>query len=206
MREHFETPEDRQNQAKIAEGVKRYMRWGLHDLSKSNAHYNLDYVATELGTRKIVALVEVKARTHKFGTYPTIMLSLGKWRDGVTLAESSELAFWLFFSFTDAVYRYKFQRKHLSNHYALPEGKGVTFEWGGRTTKQRDEADVEPIALIPTTLWERIIIPAATEREKAPFEVEEPISLVVPPGLMPIDLTGPCTCRNGCKSATCDKL
>lgn len=175
-RERFETEQDRKNQVALAEGVERLMDWRLKDLSKSNAHYNLDYVATRRGSRQACAWIEIKARDHVFGTYPTIMLSAGKWRDGVTLAESSGLPFYLFFGFTDGVYRYRFDRVHLMSDRAA---NVVTFEWGGRTKDERDEADWEPVAHIPVKLWERVELPPAPVREKAPFEVDAPVPGVV---------------------------
>ena len=170
MREHFETSQDRQNQAALAEGVKRLMRWNLRDLAKSNAHYNLDFFATEQGSRRGAAWVEVKTRSHTFGTYPTIMLSAGKWRDGVSLVEATALPFYLFFGFADGVYRYRYDSVHLMQDRSAAV---VTFEWGGRTKKERDEADSEPVALIPLALWSRCEIPPAPERERAPFEEDE---------------------------------
>ena len=177
MREKFETDADRKNQAELAEGVKRLMGWGLRDLGKSNAHYNLDFFATDNGTRHGAAWVEVKTRSHTFGTYPTIMLSAGKWRDGVSLSQTSQLPFLLFFGFADGVYRYRYDPKHVVSPTAMKLGLAppnvVTFEWGGRTVKDRDEADAEPVALIPLALWERVVIPPAPEREKAPFESDD---------------------------------
>jgi hypothetical protein len=166
MREHFESCEDRKNQAELAEGVQRLMGWGLRDLSKSNAHYSLDYLATKRGTRQAVAWVELKVRHHTFGEFPTIMLSAGKWRDGVTLAESTGLPFYLFFRFTDDVYYYRYDAVHLMSERTA---NVVTFEWGGRTVKERDEADAEPVALIPLQLWYRVVIPEVPAPEQHPF-------------------------------------
>jgi hypothetical protein len=199
-RERFETDQDRANQRELMLDLNRTLNWTFHDLSKSNAHYNLDYFTSGPEWAGICAAwVEVKVRTHKFGTFKTIMLSAGKWIEGARAARDTGLPFLLFFRFTDGVYQYGYSPKHVASPVAVTTGLTshlVKFEWGGRTVKERDEADSEPVALIPLWMWERVEIPPSPEREKAPFERHTP----------PAPLAATCTCFDGCKSATCDKL
>lgn len=157
MRQRFETAEDRQRQDAIARALKRTYHWVLRSLDASNAHYSLDYFATS--TSGIgQAWVEVKERRHVFGTYVSVILSAGKWREGTEFSRASGLPFLLFFQFTDGLYRYEFRPQHIQ--------EAVRFDWGGRTSDARDEADAEPVVHIPLALWTKVDVPP----EEAPAQ------------------------------------
>lgn len=168
MRERFETQEDRDNQALLKSDIERAMSWKLHDLgADSNAHYTIDFFATERGSKKGSAWVEVKVRKkYALKDLPDVMLSAGKWRDGVSLSGSTKLPFYLFFRFTDGVFRYLFKVEHLTM------AGGITTRFDGRTKDARDDRDSEPLVMIPARLWEPVVIPPPPVREKAPFELE----------------------------------
>ena len=174
-RERFESPEDRANQTELARDLRRTWGWIFRDLSASNSHYNLDYFATAPGSSQGCAWVEVKVRHHKFGTFPTIMLSAGKWIEGCRASRETGLPFVLFFRFTDGVWQYVYDPKHVVSPLTVklglvnPQQPLVTFEWGGRTTNDRDEADVEPTAMIPVALWKKVELAPPEEPTSHPF-------------------------------------
>jgi hypothetical protein len=172
MRERFETPENRQAQKALAKDIGRTMGWALRDLSESNAHYNnLDYFATHLHSPlagRAAAWVEVKAREHVFGTFPTVILSAGKWVEGCRVARETGVPFNLIFRFSDGVYRYEHAAYHVEYNAADPL-REVHFEWGGRSSDPRDTQDEEPVAHIPIGRWKKLDVVPEPEALKHDF-------------------------------------
>lgn len=166
MRERFETPEDRERQTQLAKEVARALGWAMRPLVESNSHYTLDYFATALGSRRGVAWVEVKRRFHEFGKYPTIMVSAGKWREGVSLAQTTGLDFWLIFRFDNGVWSFRYAGGEVPSSAPAPTDFGplgkVWCEWGGRTLNDRDGADAEPVMHLPLKLWSPLELKPAT--------------------------------------------
>lgn len=132
-REKFETASDRDRQTALCEALKRTFKVALKPLDELNAHYKntLDYFAYYpkgcVGAEWVgVAWIEVKYRHVEWTKYDAIMLSVGKWRDGIKLAESTGLPFVLYFQFKgDAVYRYQYDPKHVGTPFQQKERAGA---------------------------------------------------------------------------------
>lgn len=115
-REQFETTEDRARQEVLRGALERTFKLKLKPLA--NAHYTLDFFAYDPKGCVGKAWVEVKCRNIAWGQYDAIMLSAGKWRDGVTFSQTSGLPFILFFQFKGGeVYRYLFNPKHIGTEF-----------------------------------------------------------------------------------------
>lgn len=174
MRERFETAADKTRQVKLAKDVERTMGWSLRPLM--NGHYSLDYFAAEPGTSRGKAWVEVKCRNIKWGSYPTIMLSAGKWRDGVSLAMTTGLDFWLFFRFREGdVWSFRYPGREAPTTAPHPTDFGplgeVWCEYGGRSNDDRDGQDTEPVMHIPLKLWQPVQVVEATPQPSHPFDL-----------------------------------
>lgn len=110
----YETATHRAAQAKLALALERHFGIKLKPLK--NAHYSLDYFACDAKTRVGRGWVELKCRNTRWGQYDAVMISAGKWRDGVTLAESTGLPFGLWFEFADgSVHGYVYDPKHVGS-------------------------------------------------------------------------------------------
>jgi hypothetical protein len=95
MRPIYETPGDRAREAAVVEAFASH--YSLETI-KLPPRYPLDFAVVrpasdEDGTEMITAFGEVKVRTHAFGAYPTAMLSLSKWADGMALVERTGTRF-----------------------------------------------------------------------------------------------------------------
>jgi len=95
MRPIYETPGDRAREAAVVAAFASH--YSLQTI-KLPARYPLDFAVVrpasdEDGTEMVTAFGEVKVRTHAFGAYPTAMLSLSKWADGMALVERTGTRF-----------------------------------------------------------------------------------------------------------------
>ncbi len=172
-RERHETTEQKTREQALAAKVERAHKVKLQSLSSINAHYGIiDYLACALTPPYAAkAWIELKCRYIRFGDFSTIMLSVGKWAEGVKLAQATGIPFVLVFEFTNGVWRYKFKPEH------LPQ---IRTEFGGRTVATRDDGDIEPVVHIPIALWEHVDVPAAELMpERKPEVVENTIDPAV---------------------------
>jgi hypothetical protein len=94
----YETSEDRRSEKKILDYVSK--RWGIvyHKLPMS---YKLDYSAYR--NENLVGWAEVKCRTHKFGKFPTYIISLAKVLEARRLAYETNTTSILLVSWLDVL-------------------------------------------------------------------------------------------------------
>lgn len=147
VRPRYETEEDRANERIVKDIIKE-----AHDycsLEKgSNAHYStIDYFGYHSGD--LIGLFEIKCRTFRWGDYPTVMFSAGKWRDGATAAKFLDVPFYIVISTYSGTYQYK---QSLEDR----RSRKITCEFGGRTDATRDKGDIEPVMMIPIELFTKI--------------------------------------------------
>ncbi len=120
--------------------------WGS-DIHKLPISYHLDAFCRRRDTGG-GSWLEVKRRSHDYGTYPDVMLSILKWDRGVSLSYTTGRPFLFAVRFTDcdAVYRFK-------------QGDELEFAivHGGRTKNTRDDADVEPVIHIPIERFIKVV-------------------------------------------------
>jgi len=113
-------------------------------VEKMPISYKLDFAAVR--ERIVVAFLEVKCRQHRFGQYPTLMLSAAKWQAGCALAETYHIPFGLVIGWQDGVYWCRAQND-----------PSIRLEWGGRSTQTRDSADIEPVVHVPVGQFKPLI-------------------------------------------------
>ena len=148
----YETESDRQAEQAIAETVARAWRCALYKLPIS---YGFDFaVIRGHKPEKVVAFVEVKRRHHSFGIYDDIMLSALK------LMKAKQVGVPVYFVV---------QWDDKTGYCELTDDLWESLAWGGRTSKTRDAADIEPVVHIPMA---RFKIIARTE-EKVDTETGE---------------------------------
>ena len=133
----YERQADRERQAEAIAVIER--AWGC-SAAPTKAFYPFDYA---LKRRSIVAWAEVKCRTNEHSRYPTYMLSLHKWKDGLHYESTTGLPFLIVVSFTDGVF------------YHQPSKGSPSFDIGGRQDRG-DAADMEPCVFIPIQQFKRI--------------------------------------------------
>ena len=135
-REQYEKPKDLLKEREVEAYLSKH--WGviLHKLPIS---YRLDYAIECPINNEIVGVVEVKARDMTYGQYPTVIVSLSKWLMGRRYHEAG-LCFYFFLNLNDGIYGTLYRPQF-----------SYSVKWGGRTTKTRDIADIEPVVHIPMT-------------------------------------------------------
>lgn len=94
-----ETDETKKNEDLFRNRLEK--KWGIQMEHLSSA-YSLDWSANRNG--ETVALIEMKCRTHAYGTYPTYMLGLKKWKACREYAASSHIPVFLAIGYTDGDY------------------------------------------------------------------------------------------------------
>jgi|TARA_R110000782_G_scaffold30233_1_gene75213 hypothetical protein len=130
----YENAETLTNEVEAAKRIEQ--RWNC-TLDKLPRSYEIDFAASRPGFG-IVAWIEYKRREMQWGQYPTIMLSV---RKVDVLHRFARLAGASFFVVEDRTGEIRFARidgQHWDNF----------VEFGGRTRKTRDTADIEPIVKI----------------------------------------------------------
>lgn len=100
--------------------------------------YRADYLL--LKENRPSAVAEVKCRANPREQYPTLMLSLNKWRHSEELSRYLGVPFVLIASWTDGVFVHKAGSAEIS------------FGFGGRIDRN-DSQDREPVVFIPTTAF-----------------------------------------------------
>lgn len=140
-RKQYETPQDRENQERVARRCEQLFNCKAHNLSKS---YRLDYALTRLSpeTREheLVAWAEIKARNNSIGHYPTYLISSQKLNAARCFMDTTGSPFFLFVEFTDAL------AYMLFNTWGELQTCS-TWAWGGRSDRN-DPDDKEPVGLI----------------------------------------------------------
>ncbi len=124
-----ETDESRRNEDLFRHRLEKAWKVEMEHLSSA---YALDWSANRDG--KTVALVEMKCRTHSFGTHPTYMIGLKKWNACRMFAASSHLPVLLGIGFTDGDY-----------YVDTSKVKDFTVKMGGMCPHKRNwSVDREP--------------------------------------------------------------
>lgn len=138
VRPTYETKTDREKQYEVASELGARWNAEFQDLPHS---YRIDYCAVR--NEKIVAMVEVKIRSHFIQKYDTVMVSMSKWKE-LKQYEALGIPGIFAFRFADGIYHHR-----VKDYDAVPQ-------WGGRTNMTRDSADVEPVVHIPITAWKKL--------------------------------------------------
>lgn len=130
MRPLYETANDLSNEKDVCNHITS--KWKL-TASKLPIAYQLDYWLEGQGKR---AVAEIKCRKNEKDRFPTYMLSVHKWFEGVRYADMG-IPFLLFVRFTDGIW-----------YYLYSSTTSVDYAMGGRSI-DRDGQDKEPCVYIP---------------------------------------------------------
>ena len=144
-RPQYESGTDRYHEAMMARRIEA--AWGV-TLEKLPKSYALDFAAIRDGS--IVGWIEVKRRALR-PEYDTIMLSVGKWRAGHSLAMTTSIG-WVFV----VEDRESGMLWWVDCSAFMEQGVEVDVEWGGRTAATRDSADIEPVVHLPRDTFKRL--------------------------------------------------
>lgn len=152
MRPTYEKKENRRKELQAADVIRK-LWWP--DQRTQVQHLPVKSVLDLAFVRDSVILGfgEVKVRTNDHDRYPTYMLSLEKWMTGVALRKNLRLPVWLFVQFADQLMWAPFA--HV---------EGIEVGMGGRYDRG-DPQDVEPVALIPLSLFSVVEKDTSSEEE-----------------------------------------
>jgi hypothetical protein len=141
-RPRYETQSDRDHEI----GAIPVIESSLHGVAqKLPDNHFADFVVVD-AVSKVIAYVEYKNRSFLWGTYPTIMLSVGKFSK---LVAARDVRIRSFFVVEDSAGEVKAVDLHRSD-------LDFRVEYGGRTTKTRDSRDIEPVVHISTEQFRTI--------------------------------------------------
>lgn len=105
-------------------------------LYKLPISYKLDFLVEK--QNKAYAMAEIKVRKCKSTEFPTLMLSLAKFKEGVMYSKLLGLKFIIFIRWLDR-----------DGFYIYNAKEEVNISFAGRTKQTRDDADIEPCVFIP---------------------------------------------------------
>lgn len=143
----YESSADRSREQACADRVLASLGHGAM-LAKLNGQYSrIDFLALRPGKKPL--WIEIKCRNARMDSYPSLMLSAAKWQAGIELAEATGGLFVVVAAYEDGDCAYTYKREHV-------ESGSVSLIYGGRTKATRDAGDVEPVMLIPKSLFKRI--------------------------------------------------
>lgn len=129
----FATKRDRRNEAAAARLLEKHWQCELQHFGKLSP---IDWYATRHG--RMVAIAELKSRTHRAGHYPTVFLNVRKWL-ALSLAEAGLGVPALFaVSFTDGV-----------RYVRIGEVDASQVRIGGCSRVVKASSDVEPVIEVP---------------------------------------------------------
>ena len=133
-RAHYETEADLRHEESAKSRIER--AWGVR-LEKLPLSYSADWaVCYKDGT--VVGWIEYKRRNMDWGKYETVVLGARKIADMLRLAEFGQSAVFVVETNDGALRWIEINRKNTGD-----------LRWGGRTTKQRDWQDREPVVHFP---------------------------------------------------------
>jgi hypothetical protein len=138
-RPQYESESDLENERRAAEVIEP--AWNVR-LSKLPKSYGADWIIEREG--KCVGWGEFKKRNMRWGQYPTVMLSVRKISDLIRLADICGKSVF-FVSVEDGLY-----------FTTISPLQDYQIEFGGRTSKTRDIADIEPVAQIPLEEFKKV--------------------------------------------------
>jgi hypothetical protein len=141
-RPRYETQSDRDNELRAIPMIES----ALHGVARKlpDNHF-ADFVVID-ATAQVVAYVEFKCRSFRWGDYPTVMLSVSKF---AKLVAARDVRVRSFFVVQDSFGEVKAVDLHRSD-------LDYRVEYGGRTAKTRDRRDVEPVVHIQTEQFRTI--------------------------------------------------
>lgn len=137
-RPRYESSGDRDNE----QAFKERLAVGKCIAHKLPISYHVDFFAMREGRP---VWIEYKRRRHHFGQYDDVMLSALKWWHGTSLAIRTGGTF---------VFAVEFDDQTRSVKWSEADQWQPRLEYGGRTSKTRDGADVEPVVHIEVTRFE----------------------------------------------------
>ena len=141
-RPQYETQSDRDNELRAIPMIEA----SFHGVArKLPVNHFADFVVVDASSR-VVAYVEFKCRSFRWGDYPTVMLSVSKF---AKLVASRDVRIRSFFVVQDSVGELKAIDLHRPD-------LDYRVEYGGRTTNTRDRRDVEPVVHIQTNQFRTI--------------------------------------------------
>jgi hypothetical protein len=140
MRQQYESQQDLHNEQTVSGVLQQAWKIAVHKLPIS---YKVDFVAMREGKAK--AVIEIKSRKAKHDQYPTLLLSLSKWNHGIDYVKCNGLDFLIVAQYEDGIYYHKYS-----------DDDEFDIRWGGRTSKTRGSADVEPVIHIPTSVMRKV--------------------------------------------------
>jgi len=133
-RPRYETNKDLQNEKEVSKFLEGY---GIQCF-KLPISYRLDWIAFR--DRKLMGFIELKTRTTKRLTYPTLILSLSKFSAGCSLSRLTGTDFWVAAKWTDSL------------GFCCCSDLGAEIEMGGRHDRN-DRDDFEPVVHLPVELF-----------------------------------------------------
>jgi len=140
----YETADDRTREQACADRMLSRLGEGAILIKLNGQYSGLDRLALRPGKKPI--WLEIKCRAVSREQYPTLMLSVAKWQAGVEMAEATGGLFVVVAAYKDGDCAYTYRREHV-------EQGTVRVEYGGRTLHTRDAGDVEPVVMIPKSLF-----------------------------------------------------
>jgi hypothetical protein len=143
IRPLYESQSDRVNEKEVITKLETAMGHKFHKLPMD---YRVDYSMTYPGYTTILGWCEIKCRNNTSDKYPTLMLSLKKFSEGLRLSELTMQPFYIFIQYTDKLMYYKANRND-----------NLIYMVGGRTVKTRDPQDIEPCVYIPKELMKEVV-------------------------------------------------
>ena len=144
-REKYESQSDLDGELRIVERIKK--KWNCGAVKMPHEYYT-DFFLTEAGDSKRVmakAMCEIRCRSHRFGVFDSVFISLNKARNLLEMSEFTGLPALFVVQWTDKC-------GYIKLASPLPE---ITI--GGRNN-MRDKYDTEPVVNLPVenfiNLWD----------------------------------------------------
>jgi hypothetical protein len=141
-RPQYETNEDISNEERAIPSIESALRGEARKLPKN--HF-ADFVVVDQKSQ-IIAFVEYKKRSFKWGDYPTVMLSAEKFGKLRAVADMRVRSFFVVEAKGEELKAVELTRPDLD----------FKIEYGGRTFKTRDSYDIEPVAHLSANQFRRI--------------------------------------------------
>lgn len=111
-------------------------------LKKLKMNYHLDFAGFKNESLKIFG--EIKVRSHKYGDYPTVMVSAYKYLGMRQILETFNKPVFLFIQYNDGLYYWRF---NIEDEYNI--------HWGGRIDR-KSHKDIEPMAHFPIKYFKEL--------------------------------------------------
>ena len=137
----YESQEDLQNEA---EEMMEFCKAFDKDFMKLPISYKLDFAILKPNSKEICGFAEVKCRNFTWGDYPDVMLSLSKVIKARNTKAMTNIPSFFLVGCRSGVYWLDLYKQ---------KGK---LNFGGRTSKVRDPADIEPVVHFPLDCFRKL--------------------------------------------------